>query len=216
MISRERGALLCWVVLFYDETKQTINIRNLTTMHTPRRLTPKIIVVALAAGLLALAAIFVAIDIGVYFERPKTFWVTEQQKPTTTSPFFETIPRPTIGTMPAKATSTINWEPSAVTDKANFAARRRVENRAGDLVVVEEPDLVVLDWLPASGAETYVVFRGSSGTGPWIEYFRRSNERANGIDYAPSASDRCYRVEALDRTGAHIRSYQTICLPPRQ
>ena len=58
MIPKGRGALLCWVILFYDEREHTINRRShTTTMNIPHHIAPKIIVVALAAGLLALAVI---------------------------------------------------------------------------------------------------------------------------------------------------------------
>jgi hypothetical protein len=58
MIPMGMGALLCWLILSYDEREQTINRRNnTTTMHTPRRLASKFIIIVVAAGLLAFAAI---------------------------------------------------------------------------------------------------------------------------------------------------------------
>jgi hypothetical protein len=104
-----------------------------------------------------------------------------------------------------------------------FAAKpsraQGAQNGPRDLSGANMGDFIALTWAHERTSTTYVMYRSSSQTGPWQEIGRIESDvsRTSGakVDYTPDARlmTLCYKVEALDSSGAVIRSYQPACIP---
>jgi hypothetical protein len=92
-------------------------------------------------------------------------------------------------------------------------------NARNDLRGDNMGDFVALWWSDERTSTTYVMYRSTSQTGPWQEIGRIESDvsRTSGakVDYTPDARlmTLCYKVEALDSSGAVIRTYQPACIP---
>lgn len=100
---------------------------------------------------------------------------------------------------------------------ADVSEAQDAANPKGDLWGGNNGDAIFLKWLAEPSATEYVVYRGTSLTGPWAELFRDENIDVGGMreDVTSDAKvmDLCYRVEGINGTGQVIRNYEPMCVP---
>jgi hypothetical protein len=100
---------------------------------------------------------------------------------------------------------------------AGLSHAQFAQNSQGDLWGSNQGDFIMLRWLGQTGVTQYIVYRGTSISGPWTELFRDAEIEFGGsrVDVTSDAKlmDLCYRVEAIDGSAQVIRAYQPVCVP---
>jgi hypothetical protein len=101
----------------------------------------------------------------------------------------------------------------------NAVRAQGASNDPGDLHGENMGDYIALWWSDEPSSITYVMYRATSQNGPWqdIGSVDAAVKRTGGA-IADNTTDArlmtlCYKLDALDSTGAVIRSYQPACIP---